>query len=46
MLHKRRITDKEALVDNVQAFMAKLRRDKSFYTTPPGSNDDWYGCAY
>ncbi len=42
MLHKKRIKDEEASRPEVQQFLAGLQRSRSFYFTPPGSNDDWY----
>ena len=42
MLHKKRTTDPEARQPAVQQFLERLRASRSFYYTPPGSNDDWY----
>ncbi len=43
MLHKKRLYDPEARPHEVQSFLEQLRRAKSFYYTPPGANDDWWG---
>ena len=41
MLHRKRVTDPSAQKHTVRTFLDELRASKSFYVTPPGSNDDW-----
>ncbi|GLI66200.1 hypothetical protein VaNZ11_009899 [Volvox africanus] len=42
MAHRKRILDEAAQAPRVSEFLGLLRRNKSFYATPPGANDDWF----
>lgn len=42
MLHTRRVTEGDAQRPENQELVQQLMREKAFYATPPGSNDDWY----
>jgi len=42
VLHKRRLKEADALAPAGAAFLEGLRRAGELYTTPYGSNDDWY----
>ncbi len=42
MLHQSRVKAEPARERRAAALLERLRRDNLFYTTPFGSNDDWY----
>ncbi|GIL84255.1 hypothetical protein Vretimale_15878 [Volvox reticuliferus] len=42
MVHRKRTQDEVAQAPGVPEFLGLLRRNKSFYYTPPGANDDWF----
>lgn len=42
MLHKRRLKDPDVAQRENAAFIEEIKGDKMLYTTPYGSNDDWY----
>jgi hypothetical protein len=43
MLHRKRLTDPEAQSPGVARWVERLSRERSFWFTPPGANDDWCG---